>query len=155
MDGGGGERVVRGEALVRDDVAVLHVADQDLDAGGEGSHKGAQTVQLATDALAQAVVDEQRDLSVGGGHRLPRAERLLAVVDRNRQGGGAGRRRGFGIDVDQRLRGNKALLLGVRGEARSLGRRQKEGGGEWSGHGVRLDPNSPPTVALLICMCRK
>ena len=108
--------MVRGEALVRDDVAVLHVTDQNLDAGGEGSHKGAQAVQLATDALAQAVIDEKRDLSVGGGHWRPRSERLLAVVDRNRQGGGASRRRGFGIDVDQRLRRNKAFVLGVCGE---------------------------------------
>jgi len=33
MKRGGGERVVCGEGLRRDDVAVLHVADEDLDAG--------------------------------------------------------------------------------------------------------------------------
>ena len=88
-----------------------------LDAGGQGAHKGAQIVQLAGDALAQAVVDEKRDLGAGGGHRLPRAERLTAVVYRYYESGGGGGRRGPGIDVDQRLRGDKALLLGVCGEA--------------------------------------
>ena len=117
MKRGGGEGVVCGEGLRRDDVAVLHVSDQDLDAGGEGAHEGAQIVQLAADALAQAVVDEKRDLGAGGGHRLPRAERLTAVVDRDGKSGGGGRRRGLGIDVDQRLGGDKALLLGVCGKA--------------------------------------
>jgi len=52
---------------------------------GDGAHKGAQIVQLATNALAQAVVDEKRNLGAGGStgsHALSGCLRSLTATVR-------------------------------------------------------------------------
>ena len=55
-----------GDVVGRDDAAVLHVADEDLGSLGQAGDEGAEIVQLAADAGAEAVVDEEGDLGAVG-----------------------------------------------------------------------------------------
>jgi hypothetical protein len=94
---------------------------------------------LAPDALAQAIVDQQGDLRVDGKHLRPRTQRLLLVVDRHGQDAGVGGRGGLRIHVHQRLRRDYAFNL----RARRAGQRHRaskdHGSSEKSLHNIRLD----------------
>ena len=55
-----------GELGAWDDAAVLHVADEDFGSVGESGDEGAQGVEFAANAGAEAVVDEEGDLGAVG-----------------------------------------------------------------------------------------
>ena len=79
--GGGGVVGGEGWAVGGDDVAVLHVADEDLGPGGEAGDEGAEVAELAAEAGAEAVVDEESDLGAVGRDRGEVEELGGAVVD--------------------------------------------------------------------------
>ncbi len=70
-----------GDVAGGDDAAVLHVADEDLGALREAGEEGAKVIQLAADAGAEAVVDEEGDLGAVGRDGSEVEEIGCAVVD--------------------------------------------------------------------------
>ncbi len=61
--------------------AVLHVADEDLGPRGQAGDEGLEVIELAADAGAETVVDEQGHLGPVGRDRGKVDERREAVVD--------------------------------------------------------------------------
>ena len=109
-----GSGTVRGEAghvVGRDDAAVLHEADEDFCALGQAGDEGAEVIELAADAGAKAVVDEEGDLGAVGRDLGEVEEVGVAVVDLEGdvfRGGGDGR---LGVEGYKCLGGSGALLL--------------------------------------------
>ena len=120
--------MIRGKGLCDDNVAVLHVADQDLYARDQTTYKGAKVYHLAAKACSQTTVEQQRDLGVGGLYLLPCAERLLMVVDRDGQSLSRDRSGGVSIDSNQSLGWDRAFLLSVCGNTSREGECNEERG---------------------------
>ena len=115
-DLGSGSGVVGGEALLGDDAAILHVADEDLGAGTELQDPLLDVLKLDAEGGAEAVVDEDGNLDVGGEDRGELGDGGGLAVDLGGDVGGSGSEGGFGVDADENLGGDGALFLGVGGE---------------------------------------
>ena len=91
------------EIAGRDDAAVGHVADEDLSTLREAGHESAEVVELASDAGAEAVVDEEGNLGLVGGNGSEGGDGGVAVVDFEGDVGGCEGDWAFGAVGDEGL----------------------------------------------------
>jgi hypothetical protein len=90
----------------------LHEADEYLSSLGEAGDKGAEIIQFAADAGAEAVVDEEGDLRSVGRDVGEIEKRSDMVVDLDGEVFCGCDDRCFGVESDDGLGGGRTLLLG-------------------------------------------
>jgi hypothetical protein len=99
------------DAAGRSDAAILHVSNEDLDSRRKAVDERTNRAQLSPNADAETIVYQQRNLRLVSGDRSDAGDGSVTVVDFHRDIGGGGCEGGLGVDGDDGLGGERALLL--------------------------------------------